>query len=213
MSRRRFGTGNAVWFPLLIDSPFSLPGVIKSGNLAGIVAHSLFEAISGSHLIGRCLTRNCCAAIPSTPPWIVRVANPEPCVRARRDPPASGSVNEEAEDDECEARGHDQGAVAGLFPEQLHRDRRAGRAGIADAAAPRLVSSDVRVLGLERLVARPRPTCSRIAERHRRDAERDQREVEDAHQALSPASSRSRMAACATVAFAWPRVAFITWPT
>ena len=57
------------------------------------------------------------------------------------------------------------GADLGLAAEDRHRDRRAGRAVVADAAAPRLVAGDVLVLRLERLVARPRPAGARVADR------------------------------------------------
>ena len=66
------------------------------------------------------------------------------------------SADEEPEEDEHDADDRDRATDLRLAAEDGHRDRRAGRAVVADAATPRFVAGDVRVLGLELLVARPR---------------------------------------------------------
>src|SRR6185437_4552983 len=113
-----------------------------------------------------------------SPAWIARVAKPRPLVRTRG---GVTSANEEAGEHEHEARGGDQRAVPRLLAEELHGDRGAGRARVAQAAAPRFVPRDVLVLGLEGLVAGPRPARPRPAERDQRDAAGDEDEVDDTH--------------------------------
>ena len=84
------------------------------------------------------------------------------------------------------------------------------------AAAPRLVAGDVRVLRLERLVARPWPPRAGVA-----DDRSGRRRPAHSSMLIGPtvalpyplASSRSRTAAWTSAALAWPRVAFMTWPT
>ena len=68
-----------------------------------------------------------------------------------------------------------------LTAQQLHRHRGAGLAVIADAAPPRLVASDVLVLGLERLVATPRIACPLVPDDDEDDPGAPQEEVDDAH--------------------------------
>ena len=98
-----------------------------------------------------------------------------------------------------------------------HRDRGARLAVAApDAAAPRLVARDVRVLLLERLVARPRTARPRCTHRDQHDPG-DHRTMLTSPIPLSPPRrvrvERRPDRSPASAAFAWPRVAFMTWPT
>src|SRR5512143_2634491 len=145
---------------------------------------------------------------------MARVANPVPCVRLRgpaTSPPRS--ADEEAGDPHHEADARDDRAVARLLPKQLHRHRCPGLARIPQAAPPRFVPGNVRVLGLELAVARPRTAGPGVPERHHPDPDHDEGDAERAHVPVPPPSSRPRIAACTTAAFAWPRVAFMTCPT
>src|SRR6266511_1919039 len=129
------------------------------------------------------------------------------------------SADEESEEHGDEARDRDQGTDLRLAAEHLHRDLGAGpAAAVADPAAPGVVAGDVLLLCLELLVAGPWAAGAAVADRHQGDPADPQHDVDRAHPGQpSPApgnrSSCSRMAASASAAFAWPRVAFMTWPT
>src|SRR5438128_6624860 len=116
---------------------------------------------------------------------------------------------EEGEDDPTEG---DRRADASLTPEDLHRDRGARLAVVADTAPPRFVAADVRVLLLQRLIARPRTASTGIAIGDQRDARDPQQQIQRDHD-VDPPSRRARTASWTRAALAWPRVAFITWPT
>src|SRR5262249_10918916 len=127
-------------------------------------------------------------------------------------PRRAGLAEEEPEEDQDPPGNSDRGAGAGLASEHLHGDRCAGRLVAVDAAPPCRVAGGVRVLLLERLVAAPGPARPAVADGDQGDAGPPQDEVDDPHQP-APASRRARTASPTTAAFAWPRVAFITWPT
>src|SRR5206468_11741801 len=103
----------------------------------------------------------------------------------------------------------------GLATEELHRDRcPRPAAAVADATAPGVVAGDVLILRLELLVAGPGAARPAVTDRHERHATEPEREVDRAHSRQpSPdgGPSRSRIASSASPAFAWPRVAFMTW--
>src|SRR5688572_1202913 len=69
--------------------------------------------------------------------------------------PARELLDEEAQEYQHESDSRDRRPDLRLATQDIHCDRGAGRAGVANAAAPRRVAGLVRVLLLEGLEARP----------------------------------------------------------
>ena len=111
-------------------------------------------------------------------------------------------------------------AIAAADPrlpaQELHRDGRAGLAVIADTTPPRLVAGDVLVLGLERLVAAPRPAGPLVPDDDQGDPGAPQQR--GSRSPTRQASGRSRPGAPGRRSGPAPRwpgrgMAFMTWPT
>src|SRR5205814_10202045 len=126
-------------------------------------------------------------------------------------------AQEEAEEHRHHAGDREDPPLLGLAAIHRHRDRRAGLGVVVpDATAPRVVATLVGLFLAKRLIVTPRHSGAAVADRDQDDTDHPEGRVRDPHQPVPPsvvAASRVRTASWTTAAFAWPRVAFITWPT